>query len=204
VLEVLDLQLAQLLAPQRVIEQGREDGAITLFLDGFFAGRGVLAGRHEQVAGLVVAERRRLAFAALGPGPLHPLDRIVGDGIFLTEIFKQRRQRRVAMPDGGATELAPRQVVAPGNDMRPGYGAEFLRAGNASELHEVVDRVFIRPAGAPVAEIGEPLDLGRHVREAVKLLGSQEPFGRGDFGRQLGIGHGGDFNIDKICNRLYY
>ena len=63
--EILDLELAQLLAPQRVKEQGRQDGAVALLLDGFFAGQS--AGRDEQIAGLVVAERRRLAFAALGP-----------------------------------------------------------------------------------------------------------------------------------------
>jgi hypothetical protein len=85
VLEVLDLQLAQLLAPQGVIEQGREDGAIALVLDGLFADRGVLAGRHEQIAGLVVAERRRLAFAALGLGRFTPLT-----GLWVTAFFSQR------------------------------------------------------------------------------------------------------------------
>jgi len=45
---------------QRVIKQGRQDGAVALLLDGFIAGRG------EQLTGLMVAQRRRLAFAALG------------------------------------------------------------------------------------------------------------------------------------------
>ena len=51
----------------------------------------------------------------------------MGDRILFTEILEQRRQGRVTMPDRGAAEPAPRQVVAPGYDMCVGYGAEFLR-----------------------------------------------------------------------------
>ena len=47
----------------------------------------------------MVAERRRLAFAALGLRPLDAFDRIVGDGVFLAEIFEQRGQRREAVAD---------------------------------------------------------------------------------------------------------
>jgi hypothetical protein len=36
----LDLELAQLLAAQRMIEQGRQDRAVALLLDGLIAGRG--------------------------------------------------------------------------------------------------------------------------------------------------------------------
>ena len=82
--EIADPQLAQLLAAQRVIEQRRQDGAVAFFLDGFSA------GCCEQLARLMVAERRRLAFAALGSRPFDSFDRIVGDGVFLAEIFEQR------------------------------------------------------------------------------------------------------------------
>jgi hypothetical protein len=66
-----------------VKEQGRQDGEVALLLDGF------IAGRKEKFAGLVVAERRRLAFAALGLGPLDALHWVVGDGILFAKIFEQ-------------------------------------------------------------------------------------------------------------------
>jgi hypothetical protein len=84
--EIPHLQLAQLVAPQRVEEQDR---AVALFLDRFLTGLGFLAGRGEQVAGLVVAERRRPAFAALGPRPLYAFDRVMSDGVFFAQIFEQ-------------------------------------------------------------------------------------------------------------------
>ena len=62
--------------------------------------------------------------------------------------------------------------------MRPGHGAEFLRPGDAGEPHEIPDRVLVGAPGAAVADIGEPLDLGRHVGEPVKLGGGQQPLGR--------------------------
>ena len=60
-----------------MIEQCRQDGAITLVLDRFLGGRG------KQIPRLVVADRRRLAFAALGPGPLDAFDWIVSDGVLV-------------------------------------------------------------------------------------------------------------------------
>jgi hypothetical protein len=90
----------------------------------------------------------------------------MGDGVPVTEIFEQRRQSREAMPDRGAPELAPREVVAPGDDMRPGDRAEFFRPGDAGELHEVADRVLIGAPGATIADVGKPFDLGRDLGEA--------------------------------------
>ena len=136
----------------------------------------------------MIAERRRLAFAALGARPLDAFDRVVGDGVLVAEIFEQRRQRREAVPDRAAVELAPREVVAPGDDMRPGHDAEFLRPHDAGEAHEIADRVFVGAPGAAVGDVGEPLDLGRDLGQPVKLGGGQQPLGRGDRGRQLGVG----------------
>ena len=111
--------------------------------------------------------------------PLDAFDRVVGDGVLLAEILEQRRQRREAMADRGAARcLAPREVVAPGDDMRPGHGAEFLRPGDAGEPHEIADRVFVGAPGAAIADIGEPLDLWRDVGEPVKLGGGQQALGR--------------------------
>ena len=96
------------------------------------------------------------------PSPLfgfRPLDafyRIVADGVLLAEIFEQRRQRREAMSNRGAAlnVFAPAEVVAPGDDMRPGHGAEFFRPGDAGEPHEVTDRVLVGAPGAAIRDIG--------------------------------------------------
>jgi hypothetical protein len=92
------------------------------------------------------------------------------------------------MPDRGAAEATACQVVAPGDDMRPGHGAEFLRLGDAGELHKIADRVLVGAPGAKIADIGEPLDLRWHLGQPVKFGGGQEPLGRGAWGRQLGVG----------------
>ena len=80
--EIPQLQLAQFLAAQRMIEQRRQDGAIAFVLNA------LIAGRSKQLAGLMITKRRRLAFAALSPRPLDAFNRIVGDGVLLTEIFE--------------------------------------------------------------------------------------------------------------------
>ena len=160
-----------------------------------------LPGAHEQLAGLVVAERRRLAFAALGPGPLDAFDRVVGDGVFLAEILEQRGQRREAVPHRAAARASARQIVAPGDDVGAGHGAEFLRPIDAGEAHEIADRLFVGAAGVAVGEVGEPFDLGRNIGEPVKFRGGEEPFGGGDLGRERDVGHGANFILDKICYR---
>ena len=60
--EILHPQLAQFLAPHRVEQQRRQNRAVAPALDGF------LLRRFEQLARLVIADRRRLAFAAPGCG----------------------------------------------------------------------------------------------------------------------------------------
>jgi hypothetical protein len=112
----------------------------------------------------------------------------VGHGVFLAEIFEQRRQRREPVPDRAAVELPPREVVAPGDDMRAGHDAELLGPGDAGEAHKIPDRFFVGALGAGIGEIGEPLEFGRHLGQAVKLGGGQQPSGWSDRGRQIGVG----------------
>ena len=81
--EIRNLELAQLLAPQRVVEQCRQDGAVALGLDGF------LRRRRQNLARLVIANCRRRAFAALGLGPLYTFDRVLTDGVLFAEILEQ-------------------------------------------------------------------------------------------------------------------
>ena len=150
----------------------------------------VVLRRVEQLARLVIAERRRLAFAAFRLRPLDAFDRVMGDGVLLAQIFEQRGERREPVPDRAAAKPAPHQLVAPGDDVRARHGAEFLRPHDAGEAHEILHRVFVGAAGVRVAEIGEPLDLGRHVGELVELGGGQQPVGRGN-GNGLGGKPGG-------------
>jgi hypothetical protein len=77
------------------------------------------------------------------------------------------------------------KIIAPGDDMRPGNGTEFLRADDAGEPHEVADGDLVDPFGPRVADVVEPLDLRRDLGEPLKLGGGKAPLGRGDGGRQL-------------------
>ena len=89
---------------------------------------GVRVGRCQQVARLVVADRRRLAFAAFGPRPLDAFDGVVGDGVLLAEIFEQRgRRRRIVAPPSPRRRSSSRQVIR----CARGYGAKLraIRAG---------------------------------------------------------------------------
>ena len=110
--EIPDLERAQFLAPQRVEQQRRQDRAIALGLERI--GR----RRRQQLARLVVADRRRLAFGGFRLRPLDAFDRIMSDRVPAAQIFEQRSQRREPVPDRAAAETAPRELVAPGDDVR--------------------------------------------------------------------------------------
>ena len=69
----------------------------------------------------MIAERRRLALAALTPWSLSALDRIVADGVFVGKAFEQRGARRQAVADRATFELSTGKVVAPSDDMRPSH-----------------------------------------------------------------------------------
>ena len=197
VLRVLHCELAELFAPQCVKQQRGENGTVALALDRLGLGCG------EQLADLVVTERRRLAFAAFRFRALDAFDRVVRDGVLLAEIFEQRGQCCQAVADRGIAPwlAAPGQarshVVAPGDDVRAGHAAKFLRSLNAGEAHKIPDRVFIGAARVSIGEVLEPLDLGRHIGELLELSGGQQPaagYGlgwklliTGDVGR---VGHG--------------
>ena len=141
----------------------------------------------------MIGDRRRLAFAAFRFRPLNAFHRIMGDGVLIAEIFKQRCQRRQPVPDRAAAKPAPHQIVAPGDDVRARDDPKFLRPADAGKAHEVLDRGFVRAARARVRQIAEPLDLGRHLGELMELGGGEHPrsTGGGNLGRELvvGVGH---------------
>jgi hypothetical protein len=73
-------------------------------------------------------------------------------------------------------------------DIDTGYVTEFLTSNDTCEPHEILDRVFIGSPRLSVAEIGKPFDFWRHLGQSMKLGGGQEALGRGDWGRELGVG----------------
>ena len=118
-LHVAQPQQAQLFAPDAVIEQGGEYRAVPYTLQRV-RGRGL-----QQAA---APARRRAPACCLhcysSCRPLHAVHRIAEDGVALTEIVKERGQRRELAADAGRRQAARLHVLAPGNDMRPRHGAE--------------------------------------------------------------------------------
>jgi hypothetical protein len=78
------------------------------------------------------------------------------------------------MPDRRAAEIPPGKIIAPGDDVGPGNGAEFFRVGNAGKAHEILYGVLVGAPGAGISNIGKPLDLRRHRRQMVKLGAGQQ------------------------------
>jgi len=85
----------------------------------------------------MVGDCRGFACVALHLRALHTLDRVVGHGILVAEILKQRRQRGQPVPDGcadqGPVAKPVTEIVAPGNDMCAGHVAEFFRPLDAGK-----------------------------------------------------------------------
>ena len=113
--EILDLQLAQLLAPQRVKQQGRQDGAVALLLDGFLPG-GALPGAASS------SRAWWSPSAGVLPSPLSALGRLTPlTGLWVTAFFSQRysnsddsaarRWRIVAAAERRARARSSRQAM---------------------------------------------------------------------------------------------
>lgn len=82
--------------------------------------------------------------------------------------------------------------------MRAGHVAEFVRPLDTGEAHEVLNRVLVRAASLRIGQVGEPFDLWRHVGQAMKIVGSQNPVrGRNNWRGFGSVGHG-HTTIDKI------
>jgi hypothetical protein len=64
--------------------------------------------------------------------------------------------------------------------------------------------MFVGAPAVPVADVGEPLDLGQHVGELVELGGGQQSRNTGgvDFGRKLVGSHvkGTCTDLDDMAN----
>ena len=165
VLKIFHSELAQFLAPECVIEQGGQNGPVPHALHGVF-----VRGR-EQLARLRITKGRSFTFFAFVLRALHALDRIVGHGVPVAEILKQRGQRCQPVPDGRTAQDPICKIIAPGDHMRARHRPEFFRSLDAGKQHEILDRIFIGATGAGVADVCEPLDLGRDISEPLELGG---------------------------------
>jgi hypothetical protein len=154
VLHVANLEPAQFLAADGVIEQSGEDGAIAHAL------QGVSRRGFNQLAHMGIAERRRRTFIAIRHRPLHTVNGVAGHGVALAEIIEQRRQRRELAADAGRGQSARLEVSAPGDDMGAADGTQFRRSIQTGKRQKLVNVNFVCTAGFGVGDVGEPFELG--------------------------------------------
>lgn len=132
-----------------------------------------------------IAQRRGQALIVIGLGALHAVYRIVQDGVLFAEVVKQRGDRRQFAADGGRRKRSGFQLLAPGDEMRTGHAAEFFRAGDPDETGEVLHVLLVGATGFLVADVGKPLQLGRHFGQATEFGGGQGTGSRpGRFGQR--------------------
>jgi hypothetical protein len=68
----------------------------------------------------MIAKRRRFGFIGVHWGVLDILDRIALNHVSLTEVLKKAGKGGEFSADRGPTQLTLFQVLAPGDQMRPG------------------------------------------------------------------------------------
>lgn len=84
IVDVANKQIAQFRAPEAVMEEGRQNRAIT------FAFERLRWRCFEQRSGLAITERGCFAFIAIDSGPFYAPYRIVADCVLLTKVIEQR------------------------------------------------------------------------------------------------------------------
>ena len=119
------------------------------------------------------ASSSALAWAALMAGVLpspvavallglaHAGDGVALHGVPIAQVGVERAERGEFAADGGRAELAAHEVVAPGDDVGPGDRAGSRPGCGCHVGAEVAEVGLVGLAGVGVAEVREPLDLGR-------------------------------------------
>ena len=204
-LQILDPQLGKLLAAQPVVEEGGEDGAIPLALQG--VGRGSI----EERPSVPVADGRGLPLVGFGAWALDPSHGVVGDGVALAKVVEEGADSRELAADRGRGERTGLQVFAPGDHVGAGDPPHFLGGRDPHKAAELAHVALVGAAGARVVDIGEPLHLGRHPGQALELgAGKQPPLagrlkieGRNDLqvGGKIGRHDGAEFTADNLFYR---
>jgi hypothetical protein len=105
---------------------------------------------------------------------LHPLHRVVGHRIRITEVLEERAERRELAPNGRATQLPPLQVLPPGEHVRPGHLPELLGLSDPHEPYELVDVDPVAASRPRVVDVRKPLGLERHRGQLLKLGSGQD------------------------------
>ncbi|KPX28976.1 hypothetical protein ALO69_200017 [Pseudomonas ficuserectae] len=163
-LQILGVQLCRFFAAQAVVEQHRQHGPITQSLQRAFI------RCLKQGLGLVITQRRRLAFIALNPRPFDPMHRVAaGDGIVFQEVIEEAGQRGQFSADGGPGQAALFQIGAPGQYVRPGDLAKIIGAGQPYKGREIRQVILIGTACAWVVQVGKPLDRGRYPGQTLEF-----------------------------------
>ena len=62
------------------------------------------------------------------------------------------------------------EIIPPGDDVGAGDDAKFFHLFNTHKQPEVFQVIRIGPPGALVLDVGKPLQLGRQLSQALKLL----------------------------------
>ena len=162
-LQILDPQLGKLLATQPVVEEGGQDGAIPLALQGF--GRGSI----EERPGVPVADGRGLPLVGFGARALDPAHGVVGDGVALAKMVKEGADRRELAADRGRGERTGFQILAPGDYVGAGDSPHFLGGRDSHKAAELAHVALVGATGTRIVDIGEPLHLGRHPGQTLEL-----------------------------------
>jgi hypothetical protein len=84
-------------------------------------------------------------------------------GMAVAEIIIERRQGREFAPDGVVGQPLPVQMIAPGEDVRPGHLPELVDAAETGKGDELPNIPLIILTGVAVAQVGEPLGFRRNV-----------------------------------------
>lgn len=146
--DVLDGQSCCLLAAQPVIQQHGQNRPIAQALDR----RRIRC--IEQGLGLVVTQCRRFAFGGFNLGPFDPVHRIAsGDRIAVEQVIEQAGHRCQLTPDRCSGQAALFELVTPGQDMRPGGGAELLGRRDTQKSGEVLDVALVSAARTRIEQI---------------------------------------------------
>lgn len=180
-LDVPDLQLAQLFPPDAVIEEHGQDRPVALALQ--------RPGRRglQQPQRLLVSERRRCPLAVHRGRAPDAQHRIMQHGMAVTEIIIQGGQGREFTPDGVVGQAPALQVIAPGEDMRPGHLPQLLGAADAGKGEKLPDIPLVILTSIAVAQIGEPFGFRGDGGQSLELYGRETVRRQGD---KL-IGHAG-------------
>jgi hypothetical protein len=86
------------------------------------------------------------------PGPGHYAGCLRRNSVRITEVLKEREERRELATDGCTPELMPLQVLPPGEHVRAGHLPELLRPADPHQPHVLVD---VTPVGPPrISRVG--------------------------------------------------